>query len=60
VIERGGGHRLAAEAFARVRVTGHLGQQELDGDLTIEPWVAGAIYNAHAALTNASEDLIGT
>ena len=49
MVERGDGHRLAAEAFARVRVGGHRGGQQLDRDLTIEPGIAGAVHLAHPA-----------
>src|SRR5262249_1668058 len=60
MIEGGGGLCLAAQAFARVRIGCHVGPQELDGDLTIEPRVAGAIHDAHAALTNTGKDFIRT
>jgi len=58
VVERGNGHRLASETFARARVGGHLGRQKLDGDLTIKPGIQGAVHHAHAALAYAGKDLI--
>jgi hypothetical protein len=58
VVKRGGGHRLVAEAFPRLLVGGRVGGQDLDGDLTIKPWVEGTVYNTHAAFTNTGEDFI--
>ena len=59
MIDRGDGHRLAAQAFARVRVGGQRGRQQLDGDLTIEPRVAGAIDLAHSAGAEGGNNLVG-
>jgi hypothetical protein len=42
MIERGYGHRLAAQALTRARIGGHFRWQQLDGHLTIEPRVAAA------------------
>ena len=58
MIERGHGHRLAAQTLARVRVSRQLAWQELDRDLTIEPRVAGAIDLAHAAGPDRRDDLV--
>jgi hypothetical protein len=58
VIECGDGHRLAAEAFARVRVRRHRGRQQLDRDLTIETGIAGAVDHAHSALADAAKDFV--
>src|SRR5436309_3223147 len=59
MVERGHGHRLSAQTLARVRVSGQLAWQQLDGDLTIEPWVAGAIHLAHASGPERGQNLIG-
>ena len=56
---RGHRHRLAAQALARVRVSRRLAWQQLDGDLTIEPRVAGAIDLAHASRPEGGQNLVG-
>ena len=48
VVERRDGHRLAAQAFARVAVGGQRGRQKLDSDETLEPRVSGAVHLAHS------------
>ena len=58
MVERRDSNRLAAEPFARVRVGGHRGGTKLDRYLTIEPGIAGAVDDAHAALADAGDDLI--
>jgi hypothetical protein len=60
VVERRSRHSFEAETFPRFPVSCHAGRQRLDGDLTIEPWVACAVYDSHAALANRAENLIGT
>jgi hypothetical protein len=40
-------------------VGGRVGGQELDGDLTIKPWVECTVYHTHGALTDTGEDFIG-
>jgi hypothetical protein len=42
-----------------VRVSRQLAWQQLDGDLTIEPRVAGAIDLAHSAGPEGGHNLIG-
>ena len=59
MIDRGHGHRLAAQTLARVRVSRRLGRQQLDGDLTIEPRVVGAIDLAHASRPEGGQNLVG-
>jgi hypothetical protein len=56
--DRGYGHRLAAQTLARVRVDRQLARQQLDGDLTIEPRIAGAIDLAHAAGPEGGHNLV--
>ena len=58
MIDRGDGHRLAAQTLARVRVSRQLARQQLDGDLTIEPRVAGAIDLAHASGPEGGHNLV--
>ena len=58
MIDRGDGHRLAAQPLARVRVSRQLAWQQLDGDLTIEPRVAGAIDLAHASSPEGGHNLV--
>ena len=58
MIERRHGHRLAAQAFARTRVGRRVGWQQLDGDLTIEPRVVGAIDIAHASRPDGGQHLV--
>jgi len=56
--DRGYGHRLAAQTLARVRVDRQLARQQLDGDLPIEPRIAGAIDLAHAARADPADDFV--
>jgi len=58
VIERGDGHRLASQPLSRARVSGGFDREQLDGDLTIETRVAGAIHLAHPARTERGKDLV--
>ena len=58
MIDRGHGHRLAAQTLARVRVSRQLARQQLDGNLTIEPRVAGAIDLAHASGPEGGHNLV--
>jgi hypothetical protein len=58
MIHGGDRHRLAPQTLARADVAGQIVRQQLDRDLTIEPWIASAIHHAHAALTEAVEDFI--
>ena len=51
---------LALEAGGRILVGGHVRQQHLDGDLAIEPGIAGAVHDAHAARANHLEDFVGS
>ena len=53
-------HRLAAQTLARVRVSRELARQQLDGDLTIQPRVAGAIDLAHSAGSEGGDNLVAT
>jgi hypothetical protein len=58
MIDRGHGQRLAPQALARVRVSRGVCGQQLDGDLTIEPRVAGTIDLAHPAGPNRGDDFV--
>jgi hypothetical protein len=49
---------LAAEAVERIGVAAAVGQ-EFQGNVAIEPGVAGAIDLAHAACTCELQDLVG-
>src|SRR5262245_25572178 len=60
MIERGGGHRLASQTLARVWFSSGFGREQLDGDLTIEARVAGAIDLAHPAFAKLGDDFIGS
>ena len=51
---------LALEAGDRVLAGGHVRQQHLDGDLAVEPRVAGAVNDTHAARADHIEDLVGS
>ena len=59
MIERGHGHRLAAQALARARVSRRHGWEQLDGDLAIETRIVGAIDLAHASRPDGGQNLIG-
>jgi hypothetical protein len=60
MIKCGGRYRLTAETFLCLPVSRQGGRQQLNGDLTIEPWISRLEYNAHAALPNWGKDLVGT
>src|SRR5262249_20996134 len=53
-----GGERLRLEALEGNRIAGHLGPQQLEGDLALEGDLFGEIDVAHAALAEAAENLI--
>ena len=55
----GGGLRLAGEPLADVLLEGELGGQDLDGDPALEPLVAGAVDDAHAAPPDLALDGVG-
>jgi hypothetical protein len=56
MIEGGEHLRFAFEPGEAVRIVGDRRQENLDGDVTIEPRVAGAIHRAHSAFTECCED----
>ena len=56
--ERGDGLRLALEARAAIRIVGERRRQDLDGDVAVEPRIAGAIDLAHAARADGAEHLV--
>jgi hypothetical protein len=58
MIDRGHSHRLAAQTLARERVSRQLAWQQLDGDLTIEPRVPGAIDLAHTSGPEGGHNLV--
>jgi hypothetical protein len=60
MIERGGRHRLTAETFLCLSVSCQGGRQQLNGDLTIEPWVSRLEHHSHTALPDWGKDLVGT
>src|ERR1700681_2736335 len=57
MIERRSGARFALEAFPRGIRRKRLGQH-FNGDVAIQPRVAGAIYLAHAAFADGRKDFI--
>ena len=50
MIQRGRRLRLAAEAVLERRVAGQIAAQHLDGDVAVEPDVAGPVDLGHAAV----------
>jgi hypothetical protein len=60
MIQCGDRHRLTAETFLCLPVSCQGGRQQLNGDLTIQPWISRLEHNSHAALPNWGEDLVGT
>ena len=58
VIERCGSHGFAPQAFVRVKIACHGAGQNFERYLAVEAGVAGAIHHAHAAFTQAVEDLV--
>jgi hypothetical protein len=60
VRERSDGLRLPLEAPERVRVLGEIPREDLDRDLPVEPRVPRAEDDAHPALAELGEDLVGS
>ena len=60
MIERAGGARLVLESAQSVRDPRELVGQHLDRDVAIEPRVARAIDDAHAAGADAADDFVRT
>lgn len=60
MIQRGHGARFLLEAPAAVGVCRELGRQRFDGDIAVEPRVAGPINLAHPSSTDGRQDLIRT
>ena len=58
VVERGDGAGLALEAAAVIGAGGACPREDLDGDVAIEPGVAGAVDLAHAADPESGLDLV--
>ena len=52
--------RLSLEPGDAIRVTGHRVGQRLDGDVTLQPGIAGTIDVAHPARAEHGENLVGT
>ena len=59
MVEGRGGLRFLDEAAAAIRVRQAVGGEHLDGDLAVQPRVAGAIDLAHAAGAEQVENLVG-
>src|SRR5690349_8674480 len=60
VTERGRRARLLNETAAAPLVGHAIGRQHLDGDVTFEPRVAGAIHLAHATGPDQANELVRT
>jgi hypothetical protein len=58
VIECGYGARFALETTATLGAVGITQAENLDGDVTVQPRIEGAINLAHAACTERGPDLI--
>ncbi len=51
---------FALEALEAGGIGGHVGVEDLEGDVTIEARVAGAVHLAHSAFAQLVEDAIGS
>jgi hypothetical protein len=60
MIQCGDRHRLTAETFLCLPVSCQGGRQQLNGDLTTQPWISRLEHNSHAALPDERKDLVGT
>jgi hypothetical protein len=59
MIESGDRPRLDQEAIEPSRLTGPGVRDHLDGDITVEAGVAGAVHLAHSTAAQQGDDLIG-
>ena len=50
--------RLTKEAGANLRPESELGREDLDGDLALEPAIAGEVHDAHAAAPDLAIQLV--
>src|SRR5262249_19221370 len=60
MIERGCGQRLPSQPLARAGVGGGGGGEQLDRDLAIETWIAGAVHLTHSSCAKPGDDFIGS
>jgi hypothetical protein len=60
MIEGRGGVCFLDKPAAAILVGDAIGRQNLDRDLTIKPWIAGAIHLAHPASANQRDDFVWT
>jgi len=58
VVQAGGQLRFAREAQAPIGVGGKLRGQDLEGDVSIEPGIAGPVDLAHASAAKGGDDLV--
>ena len=58
VLQRGQGAGFAVEAGQPLRIPGHFGGENLDGDVPAELGVAGAVHLAHAAFAEGGGDFV--
>jgi hypothetical protein len=59
VRESGDGPGLLTEACQAVAIVDQAFREELDRDVSAEPWVTGSIHLAHSPAPDEAEDLIG-
>jgi hypothetical protein len=58
MIKRGSGARFPAQAFERLRVSGNIFRQELQGDEATKLRVLGFVDHTHAATAQLLDDAI--
>jgi len=58
MIQRGGGLSLELKSRQRVRVSGNLFRQELEGHEAMQPRVLSFVHHAHTATTQFLEDAV--
>ena len=58
MVQGGGGTRLAAETFQRLRVLGDVVRQKLERDKAAEASVLGFVHDAHTAAAELADDTV--
>jgi hypothetical protein len=58
--ERSYGLGFALEAGQSLRVSGDFGRQNLDGDVTVQAGIAGAVDFSHSACSDRRDDFVGS
>jgi hypothetical protein len=58
MIQFGSGAGLMHKPAPAIVITHAIGRQNLDRDLTVQPWIAGAVHLAHPAGAERAQNLV--